>query len=201
MNAVAVEKLGFGSGWRNEHLHEFTVLQANPQRAAIVHHFDRKCIEELVAKDDNVFARARSRRFERLEDSRSFRRDVLGQPFLQSIAQMRRLLHQRITESAREFRELLRRPIQHIAREQAASGSQFDDVDAPRRIQGAPHLLELPRQQPPKYGMNVARSVKVPSFAELLARARVIPKLGLIETHLHVAREQNWAMVDRKSVF
>src|SRR5664280_1240996 len=107
---------------------------------------------------------------------------------------MRRLLHQRVMQSARKFRERLRRPIQHIAREQAASGAQFDDVDALWRIHCAPHLFELPRQQPPKHGMNVARSVEVPGFAELLPRARVVPEIGLIETHLHVARERNGAI-------
>src|ERR1035441_6527037 len=107
---------------------------------------------------------------------------------------MRRLLHQRVMQSTREFRELLDRPIQHIARKQAASGAQFDDVDALWRIQREPHLLELPRQQPPKYGMNVARGVKVSGFAELLPRARVVPEIGLVETHLHVARERDGAI-------
>src|ERR1039457_1017257 len=191
MNTVAIEKFYFLRGWPIECLHEFPVLQANPQPAAIVHYFNRKRVEELIAEDDNVLAGRRSRRFERLEDTRSFCRQVLGQPFLQSLAQMRRLLRQRVTESAREFRELFCRPIQHIACEQAASGPQLDEVNALRRIQCAPHLLELSRQQPPKHGMNIARSVKVSSFAELLPRARIVAKLRLIETHLHVARERN----------
>src|ERR1035441_9223133 len=194
MNTVAIEEFGFGCGWPIERLHEFPVLQANSQRAAIAHHFNGKRIEELVAKDDDVFARPRSRRFKRREDARSFCRHVLGQPFLQAIAQMRRLLHQREMKCAREFRELLCRPIQYIAREQATSGPQLDEVNPLRRIQCAPHLLELSRQQPPKHGMNIARGVKVPGLAELLARARVVAKLGLIETHLHVARERHWAV-------
>src|ERR1019366_1752237 len=194
MNTVAIEKFDLRFGWRNERFHEFLVLQTNSQPAPMVHHLDGKSVEEFVAEDDHVFARRRSRRLERLEDMRPFCRHVLGQPFLQSSAQMRRLLHQRVTQREREVRKLLCRPIQHIAREQAASGTQFDDINALRRTQGAPHLLELPRQQPPKHRMNVAGSVKVPGSAELLVRARVVAKLGLIETHLHVARERHWAI-------
>src|ERR1019366_8418339 len=181
-------------GWPIESFHEFAVLQANSQRAPKIHHFYGECIEQLVAKNDDAFACRRSRGFHRIEDVRSFCRDVFGQPLLQSLPQVRRLLHQRVTESTRELRKLLCRPIQHIAREQAASRTQFDDINALRRIQGAPHLLELPRQQPPKHGMNIAGGIKVSGFAELLARARVVAKLGLIETHLHVARERHWAI-------
>src|ERR1019366_3122349 len=194
MNTVAIEEFDLPCAWRNEPLYESSVLDPDPQPAAIVHYLDGKRIEELVAEDDDVLVCRQSHGFERLEDTRSLCPDVLGQPFLQSIAQMRRLLHQRVTQSPRESRELLRRPIQHIAREQAAAGTEFHDVDALRRIQHAPHLLELSRQQPPKHGMNVARGVKVPSFAELLPRARIVAKIGLIETHLHVAREWHWAL-------
>ena len=43
------------------------------------------------------------------------------QPLLQSLAQMRRLLDQRVMQRARELGKLLRRPVEHIAREQSAS--------------------------------------------------------------------------------
>ncbi len=194
MNTVAIEEFSLRLAWRNEPLHELPILDPDPQPAAIVHYVDGKRIEELIAEDNDVVPCRRRRRFERLEDTRSLCPDVLGQPFLQSIAQMRRLLHQRVIQSAREFRELLRRPIQHIAREQATARSQLKDIDAPRCIQRVPYLLELPRQQPPKHGMNVARGVKVSSFAELLPRARIVAKIGLIETHLHVAREWHWTI-------
>src|SRR5208337_2298320 len=118
-------------------------------------------------------------------------RDVVRQPFLQASSQMWRLLNQRVVQCTGEFGELFRRPIQHIARQQPASRTQFDHINSLRRIESAPHLLELPRQQPPENGMNIAGGVEVAGLAELLSRLRVIAKLRLVQTQFHVARKRN----------
>src|SRR5271157_6519673 len=107
---------------------------------------------------------------------------------------MRRLLHQRVPQRAREFGKLLPRPVEHIARKQPASGAELDQINSLGRIQGAPHLLELPRQKPSENGMNVARGVEVSSFPELLTHARVIAELRLVQTQFHVTRERNRAI-------
>ena len=102
-----------------------------------------------------------------------------------------RLLDQRITQRAAKFWKLLRRPVQHIARKQSSSRTKLDQINTRRRIQRPPHLFELPRQQPPKHGVNIAGGVEISRFAELLARARVVAELRLVEAKLHVARERN----------
>src|SRR5271165_3055980 len=89
----------------------------------------------------------------------------------------------------REAGKLLCRPVEHISGKQSSTGTQFDHIDAIRRIESTPHLLELACQQPSKYSVNVTGGVEVAGLAELLSRPRIVAKFGVIEAQLHVTRE------------
>src|SRR5271165_1647791 len=191
MNAVAIQELVLGCRRRYEALDEPPVFEADPQSTAIVHHLDRKRVEEFVAEDDDVLTSARRRRLDRLQNLRLPHRDVFRQPFVQASSQMGRLLNQRTVQRTGEFGKLFRRPVQHIARKQPASRTKFDYINSLGRIERAPHLFELPRQQSPENGMNIARSVEVAGLAELLSRLRVVAELWLVQTQFHVAGKWN----------
>src|SRR5216683_3425218 len=97
----------------------------------------------------------------------------------------------------KELRKLLLRPVKNILREQSPPRSDFQNFNLRGRTEHTPDLFKLPRQKPSKHRVNVARSVKVTSLAELLRVARVIAQLGMVQAQLHVARKRNWpALVD-----
>src|SRR5271169_3449112 len=105
----------------------------------MVHDLDRQRVEKLVAEDDDVLSRSRSSGLERIEHIRLPCRNVITQPLLQSLSQMGRLLHQRITQRVRELGKLLSRPVQHIARKQSATRAELDEINPLWRIKPAPH--------------------------------------------------------------
>src|SRR5271166_2508656 len=157
----------------------------------MVHDLNRQGIEKLVGKYDDVLTCVRRSQLERVEHRGPACRDVLRQLLLQTLTEMRRLLDQRVPERTRKFGKLLRTPIQNVARKKSATRAELDQINSLRRIQHAPHLLKLASQQSPKNGMNITRSVKIARLAEVLTGLRIVTKLGLVQTELHVSRERN----------
>src|SRR5579859_3489410 len=94
-------------------------------------------------------------------------------------------------QRTKEAGELLLRAIQYILREQSAAWAKLDQRDAIGRFKRSPHLFELPRQQSSENSVDIARSVKVTGSAELRGGARIVSKLRIVKTDLHVAREWN----------
>src|SRR5262249_3919241 len=114
------------------------------------------------------------------------------QRLLKPHAKRLRLFDEFVSQRPKERGELLLRPVQRISRKQSSSRTKLSNADALRRTHHAPHLLELPCEQPPKHRMHITRCVEVASLSELQCVARVISKLRIIETQLHVVRERNW---------
>ena len=95
--------------------------------------------------------------FQRIANPRPPCVDVFRQPLAQSRPQMLRLFDQQIPQRAREFRKL------GFANQSStsAANSPRPGPSSTKSIRSGepstpPHLFELPRQQPPKHGMNVA---------------------------------------------
>jgi len=89
--------------------------------------------------------------------------------------------------------EFLAGPIEHIAGKQAAAGAELEDFDLRRSVERSPYFVKLPREQASEDGVNVARSIKVSGFAELLGVAGIIALGRIIEADLHVARKRDGA--------
>ena len=82
--------------------------------------------------------------------------EVTAQGFFDSLAQGGRAFHQNVAQGAKEIRKLLFRPVEHVLREQAAAGAEFDQFDLLGRAQGSPHFVELAGQKAAENGMDVA---------------------------------------------
>jgi hypothetical protein len=98
-------------------------------------------------------------------------------------------------QSAKEIGELLFGPIQHILREEAAAGAEFNHRDLFGSAQSTPHLVELARQQATENRMDIARGIEVAGLAELRGVARVVAEFVVVQAQLHVAREGNRAVL------
>jgi predicted polyphosphate/ATP-dependent NAD kinase len=92
-----------------------------------------------------------------------------------------------IGESGKEVGEFLVGPIQHIAGEQAAAGTEFEDFDFRRAVERLPYLVELTCEQASEDSVNVARGIEVSGFAELFVVGGVVTMRGIVEADLHVA--------------
>ena len=82
--------------------------------------------------------------------------DVTSQSLFDSLAQGGRAFDQNVTQRAEEIRKFLFRPAEHVLREQAAAGAEFDQFDVLGRAEGAPHFVELAGQQAAEDGVHIA---------------------------------------------
>src|ERR1700688_1485815 len=190
MDRVAIEEFELFGRRRRPGFHKTAILRADAKRSLRTHNLDRQGIKELVGKDYGWRALIAARLQDRLSGF-----EVAAQSDLDSLAQSRRVFFQNIAHSPEEGGKLLFRPIQHILREEPAAGAEFSQQNVVRRPQHAPHLVELARQQASENRVHVTRSIKVARFAELRGIARVVAKLGIVKTQLHVTREGNRAAV------
>ena len=62
----------------------------------------------------------------------------------------------RIAQGREEVGKLLLRPVQNIAREEAAAGTEFQNLELRRTVERVPHFLKLAGKQPSENGVNVA---------------------------------------------
>ena len=147
-------------------------ILCDPDCAAMVDDFDGQGVEELVGKNYEAVARLRMLRS---PASRRLRRDQLrfGRTAVRSGDREMSATARPAGNAGRE-----RIPGNCLADQSRTSrgkkprpGTEFDQVDAIGRTEHTPHLLELARQQATKHGVNVAGSIEVTAFAELLGRS------------------------------
>src|SRR5215469_3518437 len=115
----------------------------------------------------------------------------LGDPLLQR----RGLLDEPIAQSMKELGKFLQRPIQHVLRKQSSSRTELYNGDLRRRSQGAPHLVELPGQQPSEHSVHIARGEEIAPFPELFGVAGIVAELWVVKAQLHVAGKGNRSVI------
>ena len=94
-----------------------------------------------------------------------------------------------IPESTGKIWKRLPCPIEYVSSEQAAPRSEFYEVQFRWGAQRCPHFFSLTAEQASKHGVYVNGGVEVPRLAELFLCTRVVAKLRVVKTKLHVARE------------
>ncbi len=82
MHTVTIEVLECPRARRHKLLHEAPTLLSYPHFPALIDNLHRQRIEEFVAKDDQVSVRTFDGGFERFENFRAARRQMLCQPLL-----------------------------------------------------------------------------------------------------------------------
>src|SRR5580693_2258808 len=151
MDRITVDKFQFPGGWLRPAFGESAVARIDAQGSFSAEDFDRERVEEFVGEDDgrNVAAG-------RLVEFSSSGFEMISQSLFDPLAQGGRTFEEDIAQGAIEVRKLLFRPVKNVLCKQASAGAEFEQFDSPRRTQGSPHFVELPRQKSAENGVDVA---------------------------------------------
>jgi len=206
MDAVAVEEFQFFGERREPSFAQAIVFESDVEFAVRAENLDRQSVKKFVGEDNQG-----SVGWKAAMDVRGCRASpgwagegtcpyvssagikMLAQSFLEFRSQCGRSLLQRVSEGGKEIVEFLVRPIEHIAREQAAAGAEFEDFDFSGAIERLPYFVKLPREQASEDGVNVARGIEISGFAKLFGIGGIITVGRIVEADLHVARKRDGA--------
>src|SRR4029077_7202370 len=175
MHRVAIQKLKFGRRRRRPGFNEMSVACIDPQGSPLAQYLDRQGVEKFIGENDDGNFMTWSRWLrgpDRVPYLGLSRIHVTIQRSSDALAQSSGTFDENVTQRAKKVRKFLSRPIEPGPCEQSPARAQLEDLKLFRRTQGAPHLLELPRQQAPENGVYVARRIKVACLAKLLSIPR-----------------------------
>ncbi len=135
MDAVAVEKFQFFGERREPDFMQTIIFERDVEFALRAENLDGKSVEEFVGEDNERHIADESAANtlaslgwtnECVRPYVSFARlDMLAQGFVQFRSQRGRRFLQSVSERCEKVGELLVRPIEHIAGEEAAAGTEF----------------------------------------------------------------------------
>ncbi len=115
------------------------------------------------------------------------RRHVASKRDRRKPSPLRRYFDSSVIDRLMELRQLCPRKIQYLQRQRPCACTALHHTEAARPAKNYPHLVELPRDQPPENGRHIHTRVVI--GAPLLSWLVVIAKFRMIEARIHVICE------------